>query len=116
LIIIAAQETENGIYLIISPGRGSSLVISVAMLYRTFHDLLMRSWEVMRAVSRSVLLSRRRLGNLKPRIRDFRSHPVEGRRRMGPSVGKCLPPLEAYGGVYVRFWEIPHPVRTKNTA
>jgi len=40
-VIIAAKGTENDIYSIISPGRGSVPVISIARLYRTFHDLLM---------------------------------------------------------------------------
>ena len=40
-VIIAARGMENGIYFIISPGRGSGPVISIARRYRTFHDLLM---------------------------------------------------------------------------
>ena len=40
-VIIAAWGTENGIYFIIGPGRGSGPVIGAARLYRTFHDLLM---------------------------------------------------------------------------
>jgi len=45
-IIIAAWGMENGIYFIISHGRGSGPVISIARLYRTFHDLLMAKHQV----------------------------------------------------------------------